>query len=236
MPREKVIATCVRLLDESSIRVGSTEYARENETFGVTTLRADHVQVEAGRVRFTFRGKAGRHHDIDVNDPRLAAIIRRLQELPGQTLFHYVDASGRLRSVESGDVNRYLRETTGHDFTAKDFRTWAGTVIAARELASRGRPRTQAEAKRQVSEAVRAVASRLGNTTAASRKFYVHPAVVEGYVTGDLTQACPDEERCERGLLALLERRARSVLVGRDAGGDGRGRMGLDLRGAMPRH
>jgi len=234
MPREKVVATCVRLLDASFIRVGNVEYARENESFGLTTLRTDQVRVAAGHVRLRFRGKAGKEHDIDVGEPRLAAIVRRLQELPGQTLFHYLDHAGHPRTVGSADVNAYLREATGHDFTAKDFRTWAGTVIAARELADRSPPPSPAAAKRGLNEAVRAVSEKLGNTPAVSRRFYVHPAVVDGYLTGDLAHVCPDDASCERGLLGLLERRARAVLFGRAGGHEPGGRAGLDLREVTP--
>jgi DNA topoisomerase-1 len=209
MPREKVIATCVRLLDTSYIRVGNTVYVRQNESFGLTTLRVDHVAVSEDGLRFKFRGKAGKEHDIDVRDPYLAAIVRGLQELPGQTLFHYLDESGRVRNVDSADVNRYLRQTTGHDFTAKDFRTWAGTVLAARELSRLGPFTTPAQARRNVAAAIRRVASRLGNTPAVCRKSYVHPAIVEGYLAGRHAEGCPDEdESCEQAVLALLERQA----------------------------
>jgi DNA topoisomerase-1 len=215
MPREKVIATCVRLLDTSFIRVGNTAYARKNRSFGLTTLRRDQIAASEGGVHLKFRGKAGKEHDIDVREPRLAAIMQGLQDLPGQTLFHYVDESGRLRSVGSADVNRYLRETTGHDLTAKDFRTWAGTVLAARELSRLGPFKTAAQARHNVAEAIRRVAARLGNTPAVCRKSYVHPAVVEGYLAGPNAEACPDDdESCELAVLAFLERRQRGAPAG----------------------
>ena len=214
MPREKVIATCVRILDTSYVRVGNTVYVRQNESFGLTTLRVDHVAVSEDGLHFKFRGKAGKEHDIDVRDPRLISIIKGLQELPGQTLFHYLDGAGRLRNVESADVNRYLRQTTGHDFTAKDFRTWAGTVLAARELSRLGPFKTEAQARRNVAQAIRRVASTLGNTPAVCRKSYVHPTVVEGYLAGRHAEACQDEEEsCEEAVLALLERQARARYI-----------------------
>src|SRR5438270_4070146 len=180
MPREKVVATVVRLLDSSAIRVGNQEYARDNNSFGLTTLRDRHVDVSGDRIRFHFTGKAGRRHRIDVHDRRLAAIVRRCQHLPGQELFRYRAEDGELRTVESGDVNDYLRDATGEDFTAKDFRTWTGTVLAAVELARLGRAGNESDARRHLVEAVRAVAGRLGNTEAVCRRCYVHPALVDG--------------------------------------------------------
>jgi DNA topoisomerase-1 len=229
MPREKVIATCVRLLDSSYIRVGNVEYAKENESFGLTTLREEHVAVSADHVRFKFRGKSGKEHDVDVRDRRLAAVIRRLQELPGQTLFHYMDGAGRLRSVDSADVNRYLRQTMGHDVTAKDFRTWAGTVLVARELARLGPFQTVAQAKHSLAEAVRAVARKLGNTPAVCRKCYVHPAIVDGYLAGRIAEACSgDDKKCEQSVLALLERQAAAAPIRHErCMGETHGELGL---------
>jgi DNA topoisomerase-1 len=206
MPREKVIATVVRLLDSSYIRVGNVQYARENESFGLTTLRDDHVKVRGERIRFRFRGKGGKEHDIDLKDRTLARIVARCQDLPGQELFRYLDEEGRSRTVESADINDYLRESAGNDFTAKDFRTWAGTVLAARELSRLGCVKSEAEAKRNLVTAIHEVALELGNTTAVCRRCYVHPAIVQAYLDGRVIEGCADSGRgCEAAVLELLE-------------------------------
>lgn len=183
---ERVTAVVVRLLETSLIRVGNEEYARTNNSYGLTTLRARHARISRGRIRFTFRGKSGLRHEIEVRSPNLARIVRRLQELPGQELFCYRDAGGNLRRVRSDDVNAYLRERTGAEFTAKDFRTWAGTVLAAMTLAQLPTPATRTENRRSLAAAVKTVAARLGNTPAIARKSYIHPAVLEGFTTGRL--------------------------------------------------
>jgi len=212
MPREKIVATVVRMLDSSSIRVGNSEYARENDSFGLTTLRQDHVEVRGAVIRFKFNGKSGREHEVEVTDRRLAAIVRRCEELPGQELFRYLDEAGQPRTVESADVNDYLREATGEDFTAKDFRTWAGTVLAACELGRRGLADSEAEAKRNVVAAVKAVAGRLGNTQAVCRRCYVHPAVIDSYLAGRTIDACRQpEHECEQAVLLLLAEQARAA-------------------------
>ena len=212
MPREKVLATIVHLLDSSHIRVGNAEYARDNESFGLTTLRKDHVEVKGDSVRFEFRGKSGKEHQVAVTDRRVAAIVRRCQELPGQELFRYLDEAGEPRSVESADVNEYLREIAGDNFSAKDFRTWAGTVLAACELSQLGLADSGTEAKQKLVAAVRSVATRLGNTAAVCRKCYVHPAIVDSYLEGKMIRACskPDDE-CERAVLELLVEQARAA-------------------------
>ena len=212
MPREKVLATIVHLLDSSHIRVGNAEYARDNESFGLTTLRKDHVEVKGDSVRFEFRGKSGKEHQVAVTDRRVAAIVRRCQELPGQELFRYLDEAGEPRSVESADVNEYLREIAGDNFSAKDFRTWAGTVLAACELSQLGLADSGTEAKQKLVAAVRSVATRLGNTAAVCRKCYVHPAIVDSYLEGRMIRACsePDDE-CERDVLDLLIEQAKAA-------------------------
>ena len=182
LPRNKVLATVVQLLERTFIRVGNEEYARDNESFGLTTIRGRHVEVKAATLRFSFRGKGGVQHEVDVNDRRLAGIIRKLQELPGQDLFQYVDEEGKVRDVTSQDVNDYLREVTGEDFTAKDFRTWAGTVLTAIALNAQKKFETQKQAKSNIKTAISAVARILGNTPAICRKCYVHPAVLETYL------------------------------------------------------
>jgi DNA topoisomerase I len=190
LPREKVLAAIVRLLETTLMRVGNEEYARTNKSYGLTTLRNRHVKVAgAGRIVFDFRGKHGTEHHIDLRSKRLAAIVRRCQELPGQELFQYIDEDGSPRGIGSDDVNEYLREITGEEITAKDFRTWAGTNLAAiafRELAAFD---TQTMAKRNVVQAVEAVAKMLGNTPAICRKCYIHPAIFDGYLDGSLLAA-----------------------------------------------
>ena len=212
IPREKVVATVVRLLDSSYIRVGNAEYARDNESFGLTTMREEHVDVRGDRIRFTFKGKSGKDHEIDVHDRRVARIVRQIQDLPGQDLFRYLDDEGQARTVESADVNGYLREVIGEAFTAKDFRTWAGTVLAARELARLGPFESETEAKRNLVTAVRSVAGRLGNTLAVCRKCYVHPAVIDCYLQGRILEACPEgDPDCEVAVVELLKRQAEAA-------------------------
>lgn len=186
LPREKVLATVVRLLEATLIRVGNDEYARENHSFGLTTLQNRHVQIHGATVLFSFRGKSGVRHTIPLKDRRLAAIIARCRDLPGYELFQYVDEGGAAQRVDSADVNDYLRRVSGEAFTAKDFRTLAGTVLAALALRER-EAEGEAERKRHVVQAIEAVARRLGNTPAVCRKCYVHPEVVRAYLDGALT-------------------------------------------------
>ncbi|HEY6957754.1 MAG TPA: DNA topoisomerase IB [Candidatus Limnocylindria bacterium] len=198
LTREKVLATVVRLLETTLIRVGNEEYAKENQSYGLTTLRERHVDVDGSRVRFRFRGKSGKEHDVDVRDRRVARVIKQLQELPGQDLFRYLDDDGDVRGVDSDDVNAYLREIAGEDFTAKDFRTWAGTVLAAQALAAFEHVENERIAKKHVTEAVERVAARLGNTRTVCRKCYIHPAIVDAYLDGDLARTL--HERAARAL------------------------------------
>lgn len=184
LPRQKVLATVVRLLERTFIRIGNEEYARENKSFGLTTMRNRHVMVKGARLRFRFRGKSGREHEVDVTDRRIAKIVAKCQDLPGQDLFEYVDDDDEVRDVTSQDVNAYLREITGQDFTAKDFRTWAGTLLATMALNAQERFETKKRAKANVKAAICAVAELLGNTPAVCRKCYVHPAIVEAYLSG----------------------------------------------------
>ena len=188
LPRNKVLATVVQLLERTFIRVGNEEYAKQNKSFGLTTMRNHHVQVRGSRLRFRFRGKSRVQHEVDVDDRRIANIVRKLQDLPGQELFQYVDEEGQSRDVTSQDVNSYLREITDEDFTAKDFRTWAGTVLVALALNVQEAFRTKKQAKANVKDAISAVSKILGNTPAVCRKCYVHPAVLESYLDGDLIE------------------------------------------------
>jgi len=184
LPREKILATVVRLLETTLIRIGNEEYARENGSFGLTTMRNRHVAVSGSLLRFHFRGKSGKEHAVDIRDPRLARIVRRSQELPGQELFQYVDDDGTRQSIDSADVNTYLRGIAGEEFTAKDFRTWAGTVLAALALAEVAAFTSKTQARRNIVRAVETVARRLGNTPAICRKGYVHLAVIDAYLDG----------------------------------------------------
>ncbi len=182
LPRNKVLATVVQLLESTFIRIGNEEYARENKSFGLTTMKDRHVEVKGAKLRFRFRGKSGREHEIDVTDRRTAKIITKLQDLPGQDLFQYVDEEGEIRDISSQDVNEYLRAITGEDFSAKDFRTWAGTVLTAIALKAQEKFENQTQAKANIKTAISAVAKILGNTPAICRKCYVHPAVLENYL------------------------------------------------------
>ena len=182
LPREKVLATVVQLLERTFIRIGNDEYARENKSFGLTTMKDRHVKVKGSKLRFRFRGKSGREHEVDVTDRRIATIISKLQDLPGQDLFQYVDDDGKVGDISSQDVNQYLREITGEDFSAKDFRTWAGTVLTAIALKAQEKFETKKQATSNIKTAITAVAKILGNTPAICRKCYVHPAVLEDYL------------------------------------------------------
>ncbi len=189
MPRTKVLATIVRLLETTLIRVGNDEYAKENRSYGLTTMRNRHVKVRGAKMTFSFRGKSGKQHEIDVEDPRVAKIVRHCRDLPGQEIFAYIDEDGKTQDVTSGDVNDYLREVTGgEDFTAKDFRTWAGTKLAAIALQEFEKFQTKNEAKKNVTKAIEAVAHMLGNTPSICRKCYVHPVVLDTYLGGTLAE------------------------------------------------
>jgi DNA topoisomerase-1 len=189
LPKEKVVATIVRLLETTFARIGNEEYARENGSFGLTTLRDRHVDVRGSKVRFLFKGKSGVEVSAGVTDRRVARVIKRCEELPGQNLFQYLDADGERRTVTSDDVNSYLREVTGEDITAKDFRTWAATVLAACALREAAGFESETEAKRNVVTAIDQVASKLGHTRAVCRRSYVHPAVIDSYMDGELQRA-----------------------------------------------
>ncbi len=213
LAREKVLATVVRLLETTLIRVGNDEYVKQNRSYGLTTLRSRHVTIEGGRLRFSFKGKSGRSWNLQVADRRIARVVRECQDLPGQELFRYVDADGTVHGIDSGDVNRYLREITGREVTAKDFRTWAGTVLAALALLESEQGGTKAAAKRNVTQAIQQVAARLGNTPAICRKCYVHPVVVDRYLGGGLTLRIEAEAASEaRGDLIDLQPEETAVL------------------------
>jgi DNA topoisomerase I len=213
LPREKVLATVVHLLETTLIRVGNEDYARQNRSYGLTTLRNPHVQVEGAELRFNFKGKGGKSWRLQVRDRRVAKVVKACQDLPGQNLFEYMDEEGVPREITSADVNAYLREITGRDITAKDFRTWAGTVLAALALREFDAAGSEAAAARNVRAAVARVASRLGNTPAICRKCYIHPEIVSAYTEGGLVLAIRARAREggltreEAAVLALLEKR-----------------------------
>jgi DNA topoisomerase-1 len=219
LSRHKVLAVVVQLLERSLIRVGNDEYARNNHSFGLTTMRDRHVALNGSIIEFQFRGKSGIRHKIALHDRRLARIVRRCQELPGQELFQYVDEDGTIQDVDSADVNEYLREITGSDFTAKDFRTWAGTVLAAMALQEFESFDSKAQAKKNVVRAIERVAERLGNTPTVCRKCYIHPALLDAYQDGsmievlrqradqELVESLGDLRAEEAAVMALLQNR-----------------------------
>lgn len=222
LSREKVLAAVARLLEATLIRVGNDEYARLNRSFGLTTLKTRHARVTGTRIRFRFRGKSGRQYEVGLRDRRLASVIRRCQELPGQELFQYVGDDGEAHDIASDDVNAYLREISGADVTAKDFRTWAGTVLAYRALRALAPGEDERGVRHNVVEAVRLTAGRLGNTPAVARRSYVHPAILDAYLDGSIRGAlleaaeeqvnppsAPDPGE-EAEVVALLRKRLRS--------------------------
>lgn len=221
LPRAKILATVVRLLETTLIRVGNEEYARQNDSFGLTTMRDRHVNVSGATLTFEFRGKSGIVHAIDLTDRRLAKIVKQSQDLPGYELFQYIDDRGARHSIDASDVNAYLKEISGEEFTAKDFRTWAGTVLAAEALQEFQAFDSKAQAKRNVVQAIESVAKRLGNTKAVCRKCYIHPAVIDLYMDGsllqtlarrvkkELTRSLHDLPAEEAAVLALLQQRLR---------------------------
>ena len=220
LPREKVLAAAVQLLEKTLIRVGNEESARDNGSVGLTTMRDRHATVRGATVRFEFRGKSGVEHAIDLRDARLARIVKACRELPGYELFQYVDEDGDRQVIDSADVNAYVREISGQDFTAKDFRTWAGTVLAAKALADVATFASHAEAKRNIVQAIESVAKRLGNTKAVCRKCYIHPAILDAYMEGaTIATLKPRTARLaasraalaadEAAVVAILERRLR---------------------------
>jgi DNA topoisomerase I len=234
LPREKILATVIRLLESTLIRVGNEAYARENDSFGLTTMRDRHAEVCGATITFAFRGKSGVKHAVGLTDRRLARIVKQSQDLPGYELFQYLDDNGDRRSIDAADVNAYLQDIAGEEFTAKDFRTWAGTILAARALQEFRAFDSQAQAKRNVVSAIEAVAKRLGNTKTVCRKCYIHPAILNAYMDGSLVEmlrrrvnrelagsleTLPAEEAA---VLALLqERLKREIAEGRRNGANG---------------
>ncbi len=214
----KIVATVVRLLETTVIRIGNDEYARDNHSYGLTTMRNRHVEVKRAEIAFSFRGKSGKYHEITLHDPRVAKIIRKCQELPGQELFSYVE-NGETKHVESADVNTYLHEITGSDFTAKDFRTWIGTVLAATAFQEFETVTSERQAKKTIGMVIESVSKILGNTPAVCRKCYVHPEVINAYLDGETLDSVRQRissnlktslyrlKPTEAAVLALLQRR-----------------------------
>ncbi|MDE1169755.1 MAG: DNA topoisomerase IB [Verrucomicrobium sp.] len=239
LPREKALAAVVRLLETTLIRVGNDEYARENHSYGLTTLHNSHARVRGPRIEFAFRGKSGKQHRIEVDDPRLARIVRRCQELPGQELFCYLDGEGRARDIGSQDVNDYLRAASGGDYTAKDFRTWIGTVLAAVALRELEEVTSASQARKNIAAVVQSVSKVLGNTPAVCRKCYIHPEIFDAYVEGatlqavsrrigeDLGRSLGRLRPVEAAVLALLQKRLRAAQIA----GKGKGISLLHKRG-----
>jgi DNA topoisomerase-1 len=202
LPREKVLATVVRLLETTLIRVGNEEYAKENRSFGLTTMRDRHVDISGATIQFQFRGKSGKQHTVDLQDRRLAKVVKRCQDVPGYELFQYLDEKGQRQTIDSDDVNEYLREIAGQDFTAKDFRTWAGTVFATLALQEFEAFDSKTQAKKNVVRAIETVAERLGNTPSICRKCYIHPEVINAYLDGSLIHTL--KQRTEQEIVESL--------------------------------
>jgi len=225
LPRSKVLAAIVQLLEKTMIRVGNEQYANENKSFGLTTMRNRHAKIKGARVHFDFKGKSGVHHEIDLQDESLARVIAKLQDLPGQELFQYVDENGEIVSAGSGEVNEYLKEISGQDFSAKDFRTWSGTVLASLALQEFEKFDSETQAKKNVLRAIENVSERLGNTPSVCRKCYVHPAVIDSYMDGTMLEVLQHKAERELGgtlrglrpeegaILAFLQKRLKSEAV-----------------------
>jgi DNA topoisomerase I len=218
MPREKILAALIQVLDATGIRIGNPSSATENKTFGLTTLRNQHVEIEGATLRFRFTGKSGIRHELEINDRRLARIVRQCHDLPGHRLFEYLDESGEARAVSSTDVNNYLRELSGQELTAKDFRTWAGTVECAVALRDAGEAANATEGKRNIVAAIKTAAQKLGNRVATCRAYYIHPAIPEAYLSGELLvtmngpEGQSDSARLSSGTSAGLSGEERAVL------------------------
>jgi DNA topoisomerase-1 len=213
LPREKVLAAVIRILDTTLLRIGNQEYARMNDSFGLTTLLDRHVDVAGSELRFRFRGKGGKVHAVSVEDLRLARIVKRCQDLPGEELFQYLDDDGEQRAIESGDVNDYLRDISGEEFSAKDFRTWGGTVLAAEALVRQGEFANPTEAKSNVVQAIKDVAEQLNNTPEVCRSSYVHPEVIEAYLDGSLVGIWREAEQSVKEWIEGLRREEAILLV-----------------------
>ena len=213
LPKEKVLATVVKLLETTLIRVGNKEYARTNKSFGLTTMRNRHVDIKGASLRFQFRGKSGQQHTVGIRDRRLANIVERCHELPGHELFQYIGDDGKPHPIDSEDVNNYLREITGQDFTAKDFRTWTGTALAAEALQAFEAFDSEAQAKHNIMSAIESVAEKLGNTPAICRSSYVHPLILDSYLDGTLVKTLKERVESELSSDSLSQLRPEEAAV-----------------------
>jgi DNA topoisomerase-1 len=240
LARDKIMATVVWLLERTLIRIGTDEYAKENNSFGLTTMRRRHVAVAGAKVDFEFRGKSGIEHSVSITDRRIAKIVQECQELPGWELFKYIDDEGRKQSVEASDINAYLRDITGREVTAKDFRTWAGTMLAAEALREMGRAPTKKQAEKNIVAAVDRTKAKLGNTRSVCRKYYIHPVLIEAYLAGDVMPPAGTKEwkprGPERGKLRRHEEETLEFLKARveRGAGDGATRGGETAAGLRP--
>ena len=207
LPKNKVLAAIVRLLERTCMRIGNDEYVKQNESYGLTTLQDNHVKFQGSKMRFKFRGKSGQHQDIELEDPRLSKIVKKCRDIPGWELFQYLDESWRTCRITSTDVNNYIREITGEDFTAKDFRTWGGTGWAALVFEELGPAENATDTKKRIVEAIKSVSSKLGNRPATCKKYYVHPAILEAYKDGSLFEAlktCSGSRREETCVMTVV--------------------------------
>ena len=223
LPREKVLAAVVKLLESTCMRIGNDEYKQQNDSYGLTTLQDHHVEVEGNRMKFKFRGKSGQQQEIELNDPRISRIVKRCRDIPGYELFQYYDDTGNVVDVTSSNVNNYIREISGEDFTAKDFRTWGGTGWAALILEQLGRCETQTDTKKRVVEAIKEVASRLGNRPATCRKYYVHPAILDAYSDGSLFDSLKKFEgdrRQEAVVMHVVKSYVKNIAADKEASKD----------------
>ena len=213
LPQEKVLATIINLMQLTMIRIGNDTYAKQNKSYGLTTLRNKHIQVDGSEMRFQFRGKSGVEHNITVSDRKLARLIKKIRDLPGQELFQYIDENGKRQAISSSEVNGYIRKVTGENFTAKDFRTWYGTLEAAIQLIQFESFSSETQAKQNVASAIKTVAKKLGNTPTICRKCYVHPAVIDAYLSGTLTSHLPKLIGQKNVESVTLEKNAISVML-----------------------
>jgi DNA topoisomerase-1 len=233
LPRTKVLAAVVDLLERTCMRIGNDEYKSQNGSYGLTTLQDHHVKVERDRIKFKFRGKSGQQQEIELSDPRLAKIVKRSRDLPGYELFQYVDDAGNVCDLTSSDVNAYIREITGEDFTAKDFRTWGGTGWAALMFEELGPADTQTDSKKNVVEAIKRVSEKLGNRPATCKKYYVHPAILDAYSDGSLFDAlksCRGERREEACVKAVVTAYVEKVTADKEASKDFTGKLRESIR------
>jgi DNA topoisomerase-1 len=238
LPKNKVLAAIVRLLESTCMRIGNDEYVKQNESYGLTTLHDKHVKIAGSKMRFKFRGKSGQAQDIELEDPRLSKIVKRCRDIPGWELFQYVDENGESCRITSTDVNNYIREITGEDFTAKDFRTWGGTGWAALVFEELGPAENAADAKKRIVEAIKSVSAKLGNRPATCKKYYVHPAILEAYEDGSLFEAlktCSGARREEACVMLVVTSYVKKMAEQQDLTGNLRKSLRRNSRQAVSR-